>query len=296
MRLSRRDLTLGGTALLSTTPTWAKSLADEAAYRAQITARGWAVAEAQTGRVVASHELDTPLKSASITKTMTALLVAELSAAHPEILGEVVIFSEAAVAKVGTKTGLKAGERLTVHDALYGLMLPSGNDAGVAFSQHFNARLTPGDASDDGRGFIAAMNRRAQALGMDNTVYRSAFGDGGTDDDRTTTPRDLLTLARAAMAQPLVRTVVGTRGYATEATDGEGRKRYVAWSNSNRMLAYPEATGIKTGTTKRAGACLLTEIAIDGVKHHLVALGSTGDEQRYVDTLLMVAMVRRLRG
>lgn len=261
----------------------------------RITATAWGVADAETGEILAAKAPDTPLKSASITKTMTALLVTELAAQSPEVLEETVTFSEAAVARKGSKTGLKAHESLSVRDTLYALMLPSGNDAGYALAQHFNQRFTPGDTSINGKGFIAAMNRRAQALGMKDTIYRSSFGDGGTVDDRTTTVRDLLTLARTATAQPLLKQVIGTRTYATRAGNGNGGTRHVSWSNTNRLLAYPNVSGVKTGTTRTAGACLLTEMTIDGRRYHIVVLGSRGSEQRYVDTLMIAEHVKDLK-
>ena len=261
----------------------------------RITASGWGIADAETGEIVAAKEAATPLKSASITKVMTALLVTELAARQPEVLDETVTFSEAAVERVGSKSGLRALESLSVRDTLYALMLPSGNDAGYALAQHFGERLTPGSPANSGKGFIAAMNRKAQSLGMKDTIYRSSFGDGGTVDDRTTTVHDLMILARAATAQPLLKQVFGTRTFATQARTADGESRHVSWSNTHRLLGDPNVSGIKTGTTKTAGACLLTEMTIDGRRYHIVVLGSRGSEQRYVDTLMIAEHVKALK-
>ena len=261
----------------------------------RITASAWGIADAETGELIASKDPDTPHKSASITKVMTALLVTELAAADPSVLDETVVFSEAAVARKGTKSGLKAHESLRVGDALYALLLPSGNDVGYAFAQHFNRRFSPDDESVNGRGFIAAMNRKAQALGMRHTIYRSSFGDGGTVDDRTTSVGDLMILARAATAQPLLHKVVGTRSYTTQARGADGAMREVGWTNTNRLLADSQVSGIKTGTTKNAGACLLTEVTIGGRRYHVAVLGSTSSDQRYVDTQAIIDYVKALR-
>lgn len=283
---TRREL-LAAAAMALVSPGVAQAVGAEP-YLSDVTALSWAAADAATGRVLASHEPDTRRKSASITKIMTALLVAEYAELHPGALDETVVFSAAAVRKSGTRTGLRAGERMSVLDTLYGLMLPSGNDAGWALAEHFGDRLG-GEGTDAVGRFIDAMNRRAVELDMKRTIYRSPFGDGGTAQARTTTAGDLLVLARSAMAQPLVAAIVATRTYAVAPVDADGGKRYLAWANRNRMLAYPEASGIKTGTTTAAGACVVTEILVDRRKVHIVVLGSKDDEQRYVDTQLIIA-------
>lgn len=269
--------------------------AAEAAAVEGVTAAAWAVADAETGEVLASHELERPSNIASVTKLMTLLVVTEMAAARPAILDEELSFAERAVAIGGTKTGLAAGERISVREALYGLMLPSGNDAGYMLAIHFGAPMvaagveaTPASAY---KAFVAAMNRKARALGMTQTRYSSAFGDALDPDRRTSSARDQLILARAAMANPLVRQVVGTREHETIARTASGAERRVAWHNTNELLGRPGVTGIKTGSNRSAHSCLLTEVSVDGRRYHVAVLGSRTSADRYNDTLKVLKSV-----
>jgi D-alanyl-D-alanine carboxypeptidase (penicillin-binding protein 5/6) len=256
----------------------------------------WAIADGQTGEILHGVEIDTPRKSASTTKMMCAFVVLELAAQHPEVLEEVVTFSTLADETAGSTADIHAGESLPVRECLYGLLLPSGNDAGNALAQHFNDRFEPPaygpeavnpvtvETHPDRAGFIAQMNRTAGRLGMQRTFYRSSFGDGGTEDDRTTTARDLLRLAHAALQNERFRHYVSTRRYETEVTTPEGGRRPVAWTNTNRLLDITGYDGVKTGTTNQAGSCLVSS-SRRGERHQLVVvLGATSDDGRYVDS------------
>lgn len=291
MRPTRRSVTMALALLVGAV---GAPFAARAAEVEGVTAAVWAVSDASTGEVLAAQGLEQPSKIASIAKVMTALVIVELAAEKPEILDEEVAFSDAAVTRAGTKTGLKAGERLSVRDALYGLLLPSGNDAGYALARHFNARLANDGQAQGGAGsgaFLAAMNRKAQALGMTQSHFRSSFGDAGGPNAKTSSPRDLLILARAAMANPLFRTIVGTRRHAAKTKDAAGAERTVTWENGNKLLGRPGITGIKTGVNKSAGSCLLTEATVDGRRYHVVVLGSRNNVERFNDTLKLLASV-----
>src|SRR5690606_5227366 len=108
-----------------------------------VTAWSWAVADAETGEILASHEVDTPRKSASVTKAMTSYIVCELAERDPSILDEMLVFSELALRARGSSAHIEEGESLPVRDALYAFMLPSGNAVGNALAEHFNSRLAP---------------------------------------------------------------------------------------------------------------------------------------------------------
>lgn len=128
------------------------------------------------------------------------------------------------------------------------------------------------------------MNRQAASLGMSNTVYRLPYGDGGTAEDRTTSARDLLILARAAMQNPLFRKYVGTRDHKATVRTADGGSRVVSWTNTNQLLSLEGFDGIKTGTNTGAGACLVSS-GRRGDDHLLVVvLGCTSREGRYVDS------------
>ncbi len=256
-----------------------------------ITAPAWAVCDAATGEIIGGKEVDTPAKIASINKTMTAHLVCKLAAKDPKVLDEIITCTPASEAVGGSSSGLPAGDRLTVRDALYALMLPSSNDIGVLFAEHFAPRFAPPETPLPSyipaarAHFIAEMNREAKALGMKSTTYRSPFGDGGTANDRTSTPRDLLLLARAAMQNELFREVVGTTHHQATVNKPDGSTRTIEWKNSNFLLGTNGITGIKTGTTVSAKACLLSSREVDGRGFFAVVLGTEPAGRRFVDTM-----------
>jgi D-alanyl-D-alanine carboxypeptidase (penicillin-binding protein 5/6) len=257
------------------------------------TCRAWAIADAASGRVVASENGDEGQKSASTTKTMCALVVLNLAQAEAAVLEETISVSKLAASTPGSTAEVKAGEKLTVREALYGLLLPSGNDLGNALAEHFNTRLSPpGEESPaklseaayaSRRNFVAEMNRTAARLGMTKTRYFIPYGDGGTPEDRTTTAHDLIRLARVCMEQPLFREIVQTRSHEGKVTTAGGQPRMIPWTNTNKLLEVGY-DGIKTGMTPTAGHCLMASGSQSGQRWIVVVLGAASDESRYADT------------
>jgi hypothetical protein len=189
---------------------------------------------------------------ASTTKIMTALLAIELGRQ-----AAVYRVSHAAATVIGTRMGLRQGERVPLHDLLYGLLLPSGNDAAIAIAE--------GIAGSQAA-FVRLMNAKARALGMWNTHYVTPHGL-----DRPghySSARDLVIVARAAMQLPLFRTIVGTRRVVIPPT--ATHHRYIL-PNINEFLAwYPGANGVKPGWTPRAGTCLVESVTRFG--RHLLGV------------------------
>lgn len=260
-----------------------------------VTAAAWAIADARTGKLLWGHNEDEPRKSASTTKMMCAYTVLLLADKEPGIMDEWLTVSELAGTTSGTTAAIKPGERLRVNDCLYGLLLPSGNDAGNALAEHFHPRLDPPDDAllkagladpklDTRRNFIAEMNRVARRIGLKGTVYRSSFGDGGTEQDRTTTSRDLCRVASMAMQLPAFRKYVATRRHEGDVQLPDGGTRTAVWENSNKLLDLDLGyDGIKNGITNQAGHCLVAS-GHRGEDHlYVVVLGCTSDESRYAD-------------
>lgn len=257
------------------------------------TCKAWAIADGKTGQVLAAFNADEPLKSASTTKTMCAYVILEMARQDPAVLDEVVTISKLADDTPGSTAEVKAGEKVTVRDSLYGMLLPSGNDLGNALAEHFNARLGPPGIDAPASilkpeyrtrsRFIAEMNHVATRLGMTRTVYRQSFGDGGTDADRTTTAHDLLKLGLAAMQNPLFREIVKTQQHLGKIRLPNGKERTQEWKNSNKLLALGGYDGIKTGMTNAAGYCLLARGEQNGMQLMVAVLGGATDESRYAD-------------
>lgn len=233
-----------------------------------VTAKAWAVADGRTGRLLGGFNADEPCKAASTTKMMCTCVVLRLAAKDPTLLDEMVTFSKLADSAPGSTAGITAGESVSVSDCLYGLLLPSGNDAGTALAEHFNSRCAPPDNAMLAAGlattnlstranFVAEMNRAARRFGLTRTVYRSPYGDGGTNADRTTTARDLTRLAWHAMQMPAFRSYVSTKRHECRVRRPDGTFRTVVWENTNRLLGTDGYDGVKTGFTPSAGCCLV---------------------------------------
>lgn len=211
-------------------------------------ARSAVLIERSTGMVLLCHNAYEPLPMASTTKVMTALMALENGK-----LDEVVTVGRNAYGVPGTSIYLNLGERITLRDLLYGLMLASGNDAAVAIAEHIG-----GDVD----GFCRMMTERAAELGCENTVFVNP--NGLPAQGHHTTAYDLALIAREAMSHKLFREIVSTR---RASIPWEGRTYNRILNNKNRLLSeYEGATGIKTGYTKAAGRCLVFGARRDGLE------------------------------
>ena len=217
---------------------------------------------------------------------MTAPHVRDLLCSRPQEIRVDRVGCDATDQTIGSTSGVRAGEQLTVHELLYGLLLPSGNDASVALAEHFGARL--GDAPDADVGprkayrlFVDAMNREAKQLGMDNSQFVNPHGL--TEEGHYTSAHDLGRLAYVALQNDRMRTYVGTVQRGCRLKSVHGYSRDVVWKNTNRLLNYSEFSGVKTGTTSAAGACLVALGERDQEQRIVVILGSASSSARYVD-------------
>lgn len=245
-----------------------------------VSAKGWVVADGATGRVLGAANETTPLVLASTTKIMTAYIVLRLASDDPKVLDEVVTVSEKAAKTTGTGARLKAGEKLAVRDLLYGLMLPSGNDAAAVIAEHFGPRLAGGGGEGGEAAFVAEMNRRAAALKMEAAKYFDPHGLGKNH----ASPRDLARLAAEAMKDPTFRKYVTARRHECSITVPDGTTRLAVWENTNRLLGIEGYDGVKTGTTTAAGFCLVGSSRRGDDHLIVVVLGATSNDSRYVDT------------
>ncbi|MBP3956401.1 D-alanyl-D-alanine carboxypeptidase [Gemmata sp. G18] len=258
-----------------------------------VSAKAWAVADGKTGKVLWGSKEHEPLAIASTTKIMTAYIVLRLAAEDAKVLDEVVTFSEAADKTPGSSSDLKAGEKVPVRDLLYGLLLPSGNDAATAFAEHFGKRFKgDGKADDAVARFVAEMNRTAQALKMGDTKYLDPHGLS----KNVASARDLLALTFAALKNPTFAKYVRTRRHTCEVIDADGKKREVTWGNTNKLLDIEGYEGVKTGTTTAAGSCLVSSGRYESDHLLVVVLGCTSNDSRYADARNLYRWAWRERG
>ncbi|MFI7706466.1 D-alanyl-D-alanine carboxypeptidase family protein [Nonomuraea sp. NPDC049480] len=182
---------------------------------------------------------------ASLVKVMTAYVVLREARLSDTITITATDVKYAARGGAAT-AGLRKGERLTVRDLLYGLMLPSGADAANALARQYG----PGKTA-----FVAKMNRTAAALGLAGTRYTNPDGMPTPGNGGYSTAVDQAKLAQRALASSTFRAVVGTKVHQVGKT---ALHRAHTWKNSNKLLSQAEGVlGVKTGYTNAAGYCLL---------------------------------------
>ena len=231
----------------------------------KLDARSWVLVDADTGIYLAGKNPDQRLPIASTTTVMTALVALEEAN-----LDEKVTISERAERFVGftySNVGLISGERLSVRELLVASLVPSGTEAVYALAEHL------GDGSVDE--FAEEMNQEAESMGLKNTNFENPAGIDARG--HYSSARDLATITRAAMEYPTFDDIVDTE-QATITT----QNREIAVSNTNKLLyTYDEANGVKTGTSPKAGPCLVTS-ATDGDQSYVaVVLDARSEEYRF---------------
>ena len=229
--------------------------------------------DAYTGRVLFSKLPDRKIYPASTTKVMTALLALE----HLE-LDEVVTVSRNCLVEE-TTVKLCEGEKVTVKDLLYGLLLKSGNDAAIAL-----AEAVAGSVSD----FAQMMNERAEELGCENTHFVNP--NGLPNDNHYTTAADYAKVMMEAMKYEEFMRIIGTNKYTLHAEKPDGTVREYSFNNSNRLLpdsgddySYEYMLGGKTGYTEAAQNAFVGYSEKDGMRVVTVVFGST-QEGKWLDT------------
>ena len=209
--------------------------------------------DAENGRILYSENATTQMTMASTTKIMTALLAAEYGK-----FDEVVTVSNNAVGQEGSSMYLKAGEKVTLRELLYGLMLSSGNDAAVAIAEHISGSV---------QNFAVKMTERAKEIGAVQSSFKNP--NGLDEEGHFTTALDLAKIMAVAMKNEEFAKISATYSITTE------RATYV---NHNKLLnTYEGICGGKTGFTKKSGRCLVSVCERNGFKLIAVTLSSPDD-------------------
>jgi D-alanyl-D-alanine carboxypeptidase (penicillin-binding protein 5/6) len=231
----------------------------------QVEARAWTLIDARTGAVLTSHAAARQLPIASTTKLMTAYV-----AMHELPLDRLVRAAPYRPIYGESLLGLRTGQRVSVRDLLYGLILRSGNDAA-----HDLAIAAAGSTAR----FVAQMNRRAAALGLADTHYANPVGL----DQRGnfSSARDLATLSQRLLRMPAFARIADARSAVLRSFRPPRR---IATINELLLMA-PWVTGVKTGHTFDAAYVLVGSGRRKGVDLISVAIGAPSDEARYRDNL-----------
>lgn len=234
-------------------PTFASGLCiadgeDDADF--EVTAEAAALFSLADKQVISEKAVFERMNPASITKLMTALLVLEADALEDVVtVGEEAVITESGA----SLCHINPGDTLTMEQLLYGLMLPSGNDAAATIAVHMAGSI---------EAFAERMNAEAKRLGATDTHFVNPHGF--TDPEHYTTVYDLYLIFQEALTYPKFREIIQTTSYEASYQDASGNPKTQNWSNSNRYLTgeveTPEGLlvlGGKTGTTKAAGYCLI---------------------------------------
>lgn len=210
-----------------------------------------------TGASLFEHNADARLSPASLTKIATAIVALETGADLATII-EVNPNLEQLWLEDSSSMGLLPGDRFSLRELLYGLLLVSGNDA----AKELAVALYGGEAA-----YIDAMNALVRRLGMRDTQFLDVHGLGGPG--HYTSARDMAILAKYAMTLPLFREIVGTETHTSVGT------QEIFLYNYNPLLNYtPGVTGVKTGYTEEAGPTFVVSVDRDGRRIIVVLLNA----------------------
>ncbi len=213
------------------------------------------VMDMQTGQVLYEKNSRERHSMASTTKIMTALVAIENGT-----LSDLVTVGKNAAGVEGTSLYLKKGDKVSLEDLLYGLMLQSGNDAAIAIAEHISGSV---------ESFAKLMTERAHALGATDTAFQNP--NGLDADGHYTTAYDLALITRAALKNETFATIC-----ATKSKSIRGGTQTV--TNHNKLLSrYDGCVGVKTGFTKKTGRCLVSSAVRDGRQMICVTLNAPDD-------------------
>jgi D-alanyl-D-alanine carboxypeptidase len=264
-------------ALVPAGPAWAQeelpAIFEDVPAPPAITATAAYAFDVSAGVPLYAFNADERLPPASLTKIATALVVLE----RIELDEQVLILASDLVEPEFSNMSLVANDVLTVEQLLYGLFLPSGNDAANALARTVGAELPGGDPTDAAASiaaFVDAMNELVGALGLENTHF---VDPAGLDDpEQYSSARDLTRLAQEALESQTLAEIAETT--SIELTSVGPEERAYPLENTNKLLGLGGVHGLKTGTTPLAGACLVTAAWFHGPNRVItVVLGSAED-------------------
>ena len=253
-----------------------------------ITAPNLLLAELNSGKILYERNTDTKIYPASITKLMTAILVVENCN-----LTDIATVSEKAVTSVPygyVNAKLQVGEKLTVEELLYAMLVPSANDAANALAEHVGGSIDS---------FAAMMNTRASELGCMGTNFTNP--SGLHQKEHYTTTKDLYLIAQKAYSYDTIRKIIRTTQYTLPSTAKYPKKDRVL-TTTNYLIRkeftkyyYPYCTGAKTGYTGDAKNCVVEFAERDGMKLVAIVMGEAGKVKgkKFLDARQMFEYVFR---
>lgn len=235
-----------------------------------LNSRRYAVYDRASGTTVYGKDENRQTAMASTTKIMTAVIVLE----NCQDLNETVTIEAKAATTGGSRLGLQNGDKITINDLLYGLLLRSGNDAAIALAIHVGG---------DVKGFAELMNNKAKELNLKNTNFVTPHGLD--DPNHFTTASELAKLTDYALRNVKFSQIVKTT-ITTISINGNNKEI----KNTNELLCsnIEGVYGVKTGFTNIAGRCLVTSVKRNNMDLIIVVLGADTRKDRAQDTLKLI--------
>ena len=244
---------------------------DNSSEISNINARAYVVLDRASNTVLVGKNENQKKKMASTTKIMTALVVIENAN-----LSDTVEVSKKAASTGGSRLGLHTGDKITVSDLLYGLMLCSGNDAAVALAEYISGSIDE---------FANLMNSKAAELNLTNTHFVTPHGLD--EEEHYTTAYELAILTNYALENETFAKIVGTKNY-TVTINGYSK----SLSNTNELLgALDGIYGVKTGFTNGANRCLVTACKRGDLDVICIVLGCDTKKDRTRDSVKLINYV-----
>lgn len=227
--------------------------------------------------ILQKHALER-LYPASTTKILTALVAIR----YGDLQDKVTVGQETVITEPGASLcHINPGDTLTMEQLLYGLMMPSGNDAGAAIAVHMAGSVEE---------FADLMNREALAIGATDSHFVNPHGLH--DPQHYTTAYDLYLIFQEALKEPVFRTIISTGAYTANYTDAQGQPKTQTWNSSNQYITgqqpMPEgltAIGGKTGTTRAAGSCLIMGSRDDEGKEYVSVVMKAENRQELYENM-----------
>lgn len=240
----------------------------EAVDKPKIDSRYAIVLDRENKAILYGKNEKTKTKMASTTKIMTSLIVIENTN-----LNNIVEISSKAASTGGSRLKINKGDKITVRDLLYGLMLRSGNDAAVALAEYVGGSI---------ESFAVLMNKKAKEIGLESTNFVTPHGLDS--EEHYTTPYELALLTDYALENKTFANIVNTKT-CNITINGYTR----AISNTNELLGNLNGVyGVKTGFTNGAGRCLVTSIKRGDLDVICVVLGADTKKVRTIDSIKLI--------
>ena len=227
-------------------------------YALSVSSKSAVLMDQDSGRILYSKNIEDKRLIASTTKIMTAVIAIESG-----MLDDMVTVDESVLKSYGSGIYIKPGEKITLRELVYGLLLRSGNDASLAIESYLGGHES----------FIDKMNQKAKEIGMKDTYFENSNGLDESGEENFSTVYDMALLMKYANNLYEFRVIDGTK-----KIDVQTNKNYYSWTNKNKLLfRYKYATGGKTGYTERAKRTLVTSASKDEVNLIAVTFNDPND-------------------